>query len=260
MGLFFQVLASGSKGNAIFIATPRTRVLVDAGLSGRRTCQCLERAPGNHHRLDALVISHEHADHVKGVGVMSRRFDLPVFMTQGTRANLPAAVGHLARVRLFRPGEPFIIGDLRVTPFVVSHDAAEPVGFVIEHDGYRLGVCTDLGMVTEQVKRHLQGCHALVLESNHDVDRLIHGPYPRWLIDRIRSPLGHMDNAGTCDFLQSLYHENLSVVVLAHVSETNNCPSLVSRCVQSLKDSPEWSNVRFEIAAQDGGAPGLEMS
>jgi len=260
MGLFFQVLASGSKGNAIFIATSRTRVLVDAGLSGRRTCQCLDGTPGNVHRLDALVVSHEHADHVKGVGVMSRRFDLPVFMTRGTQAHLPAAVGDLAGVRLFRPGEPFIIGDLRVTPFVVPHDAAEPVGFVIEHDGYRLGVCTDLGVVTEQVRRHLQGCHALVLESNHDVDRLVHGPYPRWLIERIRGPLGHLDNGGTRDLLQSLHHENLAVVVLDHLSETNNCPSLVSRCVRSLQDSPEWSNVRFQIAVQDGGAPGLEMS
>ncbi|HAM44250.1 MAG TPA: MBL fold metallo-hydrolase [Propionibacteriaceae bacterium] len=259
MSFFFRVLASGSKGNLILVGTGSTRVLVDAGLSGRRVCACLQDGAGPQWRPDALLLSHEHGDHAKGVGVVSRMLGLPVLMTRGTHEQLPASVGRLTAVQLIAPDAAETVGDLRVTPFRVSHDAAEPVGFVIEAEGCRLGICTDLGVVTPAVRQHLAGCHALVLEANHDVERLVHGPYPRWLVERIRGPFGHLCNAASLDLLLSLYHTDLQAVVFAHLSEINNRPGLVSACVQPLRDQAEWRCVRFEIAGQDAGAPGIDL-
>ena len=134
MPLFFQTLASGSKGNAILICSQKTRMLLDAGLSAKELVSRLQQTGVKANQLDAVVISHEHSDHVRGLGTLSRRFDLPVYLTQGTLDNLPPEIGQLADVRLFQPGNPFAIGDLKIKPFAVSHDARDPAGFVLEHD------------------------------------------------------------------------------------------------------------------------------
>ena len=259
MALFFQILAGGSKGNAIWISSPTTSILLDVGLSALEIARRLQQTPGARRRLDALLISHEHSDHVRGAGALSRRLSLPVFMTHGTTENLPPGLGPLARTVVFQSGKPFVIGDLEVTAFTVPHDAAEPVGFVVEHGGCRLGVCTDLGSITDSVKASLQGCHALVLEANHDVDLLIEGPYPWYLKQRILSPYGHLCNTDTCDLLGSLYHDDLFTVVLTHLSETNNHPTLVRQCLKESLDSPRWEAVHFALASQHEVTPGIEL-
>ncbi|MGV8073092.1 MAG: MBL fold metallo-hydrolase [Syntrophobacteraceae bacterium] len=259
MPLFFQVLASGSKGNAILVCSSKTRVLLDAGLSGKELARRLEKTPIECNQLDALIISHEHQDHVRGSGVMSRRFDLPVYLSKGTLENLPYKNGPLAYVQIFQPGNPFTIGDLTIKPFATSHDAGESSGFVIEHEDTKLGVCTDLGIATQLVKTRLQGCHGLIVESNHDVNLLLEGPYPWPLKQRIQSRHGHLSNEDAIELLGAVHHNGLKAVVMAHLSETNNHPGLVRKGLESLLEDPMWREVRFEIGKQHEPNTGIEL-
>jgi phosphoribosyl 1,2-cyclic phosphodiesterase len=256
--LAFEVLASGSKGNAIFVSSARTRILVDAGLNGRETIDRLQMTR-RMIRPQALLVSHEHIDHVRGLGVLSRRFDLPAYLTQGTLSRLPASAGRPVWAEVIRDGQPFMVGDLCVTAFKVPHDASEPVGFVIEHNGLRLGICTDLGTCTEAVERHLQGCQALIIEANHDPDLLWNGPYPGFLKQRVAGRYGHLSNRQTCDLLGSLHHCTLQTVVLAHLSEVNNTPALVQHEMTRLRAAPQWASVRFELANQHLALPPIEL-
>jgi phosphoribosyl 1,2-cyclic phosphodiesterase len=255
----FQVLASGSKGNAILICSERTSLLLDSGLSGRelaRRMECTEVAPK---QLTALLVSHEHRDHVQGIGVLSRRYDLPIFLSKGTLEGLPQSVGTLASVQVFQTGRPFTIGDLSLYAFPISHDAREPVGFVVEHNGSRLGICTDLGIATQLVKTRLQSCQGLVLEANHDPTLLHNGPYPWHLKQRIKGRHGHLSNAESCALLEELHHDQLQAVVLAHLSEINNRPDIVAGSIGQLSQPEKWRPVCFEIATQDQPARGFEI-
>ncbi|MCL5405195.1 MAG: MBL fold metallo-hydrolase [Deltaproteobacteria bacterium] len=260
MSLFFQVLASGSKGNSILVCSAKTRLLVDAGTTCKELVRRLAKTPVEAGDLDALLITHEHTDHVSAAGTLTRRFDLPVYMTRGTLDNLPAKIGPALRgVTVFETGKRFEIGDLAILPFATSHDAAEPAGFIIESEGLRLGICTDLGVATNLVKVRLKGCHALVLEANHDVEKLLSGPYPWILKQRIKSPHGHLSNEEACELLEAVHHEQLRCVVFAHLSETNNHPDLVIESSRRLRRSPRWECVRFELGKQDDPAPGIEV-
>lgn len=260
MSLLFQVLASGSKGNAILVCSSRTRVLVDAGTTCKELVRRLEKNGTDPKKLDALIISHEHGDHVSAAGTFSRRFDLPVFTTRGTLDNMPPTVGKFATVNIFSTGRCFEVGDLRIHAFAISHDAREPAGFLIEHENTRVGICTDLGVATNLVKVRLQGCHGLVLEANHDVEKLLEGPYPWHLKQRIRSAHGHLSNEDSCNLLESIYHDQMQCVVFAHLSETNNHPDLVLKCCSSLQQSPRWENVRFELGRQNETTCAMEVS
>jgi len=259
MPMFFQVLASGSKGNSVLVCSSKTRVLIDAGLSGKELARRLGKSPIEASELDAVVVSHEHQDHVRGVGVISRRFDLPIFLTRGTLDNMPSQVGQLPSVQIFQSGVSFSIGDLHFHPFAISHDAKEPVGFVVENNGCKLGVCTDLGVATQLVKTRLMDCQGLVLEANHDVELLLNGPYPWELKQRIRSRHGHLSNADTCQLLRSLHHANLQSVVFAHLSEINNNPKLVEKCYGELVQCDEWRCVQFHIGKQHEATSGVEI-
>jgi phosphoribosyl 1,2-cyclic phosphodiesterase len=259
MALYFQVLASGSKGNATLVCSERTRILVDAGLSAKELIRRLDQSPVKPNQINGLVLSHEHQDHVRGSGTLSRRYDFPVFLSRGTLENLPSQVGTLPHRQIFQSGSSFLVGDLSIHPFAISHDAGEPAGFVIEHEGCRLGICTDLGIATELVKARLAGCHGLVLEANHDMRLLIEGPYPWELKQRIRSRHGHLSNEDSFNLLEILYHPHLSAVVFAHLSEVNNNPQLVAESALSLKLKDQWSNVHFEVGGQHSVAGGIEL-
>lgn len=259
MGLFFQLLASGSKGNSILVCSAATRILVDAGLSGKELTRRLVGAPVDAARLDALVVSHEHQDHVRGLGPLSRRFDLPVYLSRGTLEALPPQTGRLAHIQIFQLGSPFTIGDIKIQPFAIPHDAQEPSGFVFENDGVRLGICTDLGTATTLVKSRLQGCQGLILEANHDTERLLNGPYPPHLKQRIRSRHGHLSNSDTYELLKELQHPRLQSVVFAHLSEVNNTPELVQDTFRDLRGDPAWGNVRFEIGRQREATGAIEL-
>ncbi len=260
MSLLFRVLASGSKGNAVLVCSPGTRILVDAGTTCKELVRRLEKSGADPKKLDALIISHEHGDHVSAAGTLSRRFDLPVFTTRGTLDNMPANVGRFASVNIFSTGRCFELGDLRIHAFAISHDAGEPAGFIIEHENTRLGICTDLGVATNLVRVRLQGCHGLVLEANHDVTRLLEGPYPWHLKQRIRSAHGHLSNEESCKLLEAIHHEQMQCVVFAHLSETNNDPALVRKCCQTLRQSSRWENVQFELGQQNETTCDFELN
>ncbi len=260
MSIFFQVLASGSKGNSILVCSPATRILVDAGMSCKELTARLAKTPVAASDLDALLLTHEHTDHVNAAGTLTRKFDLPAFMTRGTLDNLPPKIGPTLRgVTVFETGKRFEIGDLTILPFATSHDAAESAGFVIENGGVRLGICTDLGVATNLVKVRLKGCHALVVEANHNVEKLFNGPYPWALKQRIKSPHGHLSNEEACELLEAVHHEELQCVVFAHLSETNNDPDLVLECSSRLRRCPDWHRVRFELGKQDDLAPAITV-
>ncbi|WP_035236163.1 MBL fold metallo-hydrolase [Desulfobacter vibrioformis] len=216
-------LASGSKGNAIFVSAPDTAVLVDAGLSGieiQRRMASVGVAPQS---LKAIIITHEHTDHIKGAGILSRRFNIPVYATRDTFAACKN-LGAIDQVTFFECGDAFEIGSLTVNPFSISHDACDPAGLTLTHGAKKIGIATDLGVVTNLVRTHLSHSNALYIEANHDPDMLMAGPYPWHLKQRIQSRTGHLSNQDARDLVAQVFHKDLDHVILAHLSEENNRP------------------------------------
>lgn len=219
------VLGSGSGGNSTLVATEKTRLLIDAGFSQRETCARLAAVGERLDDFDALVISHEHTDHIKGLALLALDLDVPIYISPETRD----AIRWDPRLRafeLFTAGEEFTVGDIEIAPFSVPHDAADPVAFTLEAERIRLGLVTDLGYIPELVKRHVRGCHCLVFESNHDLDMLKVGPYPWYVKQRVMSRHGHLSNRATGEFLSGDFDGTAQVLILAHLSQTNNHPEL----------------------------------
>ena len=241
------VLASGSKGNAIYISSQSTSILIDAGLSGAQIVRRLQSLDIQPETLSGIVVTHEHSDHIQGVGVLSRRFGLPVYISRETHRACPQ-LGRLSASQYFQSGSEFQIDRLNIHPFSISHDATDPVGLIVSTNGIQIGVATDLGMVTGLVKTRLNNCDALVLEANHDPEMLINGPYPWPLKQRIQSRHGHLSNQDTCNLLKALTHDRLKHVILAHLSETNNSPQKVFNTVTSALAN---CDVEIEVARQD---------
>jgi len=220
------VLASGSKGNAIYISDGFTAILIDAGLSATEIKRRLRSRGLNPKDLNAIVVTHEHSDHIQAVGVLSRQLKLPIYLSRNIEKKVSSG-NSLHEIQTFSSGSTFQINNLAVHPFAVSHDAADPVGFTIGQNGSRIGVATDLGIVTPHVKENLKHCHLLILEANHDPDMLINGPYPWYLKRRIQSRSGHLSNQQSKRLLMELQHKGLEHVILAHLSQTNNAPQKV---------------------------------
>ncbi len=304
------VLASGSKGNCLVVSTSRTRILVDAGLSCRELLKRMRAADEDPERLDAILITHEHQDHVHGLAATARKLGIPVYFTEATHrawmrwmtprkrmtyadwlerrrlettdmgnreagveqpaaevssseaieagapecdeeelageitAEVPISGNEaptlerdpcrLPGVEYFHAGSGFSIGDIAVTPFTIPHDAADPVGFVFEAEGIRMGLATDLGYVPSNVQLQLRQCDLLMIESNHDLEMLRDGPYPWSVKQRVMSRVGHLSNEAAAGFLEKNYDGRATYVVLAHLSESNNLPELA-------RVSAEWA-------------------
>jgi phosphoribosyl 1,2-cyclic phosphodiesterase len=237
MAVRMTVLASGSKGNSTMVASARTRILVDAGLSCRETLKRMKAAGEDPEQLSAVVITHEHSDHVDGLAVLARKLHVPIYMTGATHKAWYRVVRHeaqkkgeevkdLARLEYFEAGKSFPIGDIDVTPFTIPHDAVDPVGFTFQIEGVKLGVVTDLGYMPVSVKHHLRGCDGLMVESNHDLEMLRVGPYPWSVKQRVLSRVGHLSNDSLADFFTNDYDGGAAFVVLAHLSEQNNHPEI----------------------------------
>ncbi len=224
----FCVLASGSSGNAALIATERTRILVDAGLSMRELGKRLAAVGEDLARIDAIVLTHEHSDHASGLPVLarSRHCDPVIYMT---RLTVPAIDWGESRPRLepFQAGASFHIGDIEVQSFSVPHDAIDPVGFCFEAQGVRIGIATDLGYIPESIKFHLRRMNLLLLEANHDLDMLKVGPYPWSVKQRVMSRVGHLSNLVMCDYLMQDLSGETAGLILGHISEQNNHPEIV---------------------------------
>jgi phosphoribosyl 1,2-cyclic phosphodiesterase len=232
----FSMLASGSTGNALYIETNEARLLVDAGLSGRQLEQLLAEHRVGPDQLDAILISHEHIDHVKGVGVLARRYQLPVYANRSTWEAIPAQVGEIpeAQCRIFETGKYFRIGDLEIESFPTSHDAAEPVGFCFYHGEMKLGLATDLGYMSRKVMEKLRDSHILILEANHDVEMLRMSRYPWEVKRRILSDTGHLSNESAGDALLEILKMGSTIreVFLAHLSQENNLQELAHLTVE----------------------------
>jgi phosphoribosyl 1,2-cyclic phosphodiesterase len=244
------VLASGSKGNAIYVSDGRGAVLIDAGLSGVEIQQRLQAAGLSAQDLTAVVVSHEHSDHVRGVGVLARRFHLPVYTSLRTATAAAPHWGRIDALRSFEVGMDFTIGSLVLHPFATSHDAADPAGFTVSGHNHKIGIATDLGIATGMVKHHLRACSLLILEANHDPTMLAEGPYPWPLKQRIRSRSGHLSNEASRDLLGEICHDGLCHVILAHLSETNNTPQ---KALQAIHPALNGSHgrTRLHVACQN---------
>lgn len=225
----FSVLGSGSKGNSVYIEEGRTAILIDNGFSGKELEQRLSTIGRSLDNLTAICVTHEHNDHINGVGVVSRRCKVPVYANGGTFAGAEKKMGKPFRFIEFGTGDELAIQDLEVRSFRISHDTADPVGFVISNGREYLGYCTDTGAVSKLMELRLARCHGLILEFNHNLDMLKNGPYPLVLQQRVRSSQGHLANEDAGQFLKRLLHRNLKTTVLAHLSETNNTPELALR-------------------------------
>ncbi len=227
--LRFSLLGSGSKGNATLVECEGARILVDCGFSLRQLVLRAQQVGGTLDGLDAVLITHEHIDHVHGLGVLARKLGAPIYMTAGTRANLPAKVGAFSGDKIIEAGETFQVKGMSISSFSVAHDAADPVSFTLQAGGAKLGFATDLGHGSQLVRARLAGCNALVLESNYCPEMLRAGSYPPQVQQRIRSRMGHLSNQDMTVLLTELLHEKLQTIVLYHISENNNCYDLARR-------------------------------
>jgi phosphoribosyl 1,2-cyclic phosphodiesterase len=247
------VLASGSKGNSVVLEGDAGSILIDAGLSAKETLLRMARAGIDPEHLLAILVTHEHGDHIRGLDVLSRKRELPVYATEGTLADFlnhrRTSVKPLES-RVCRYHEQFTIGDFLVEPFATSHDAAEPCGFIITEGDCRLGYCTDTGILTPRMLELLRPCDAIVLESNHCPDMLQNGPYPESLKRRIRSKRGHLSNPAAAACLQD-FGKDVPEVILAHLSEMNNTPE---KAKGSAREGLGlfYEETRVIVATQDG--------
>ena len=228
----FCTLFSCSSGNAVYFATDRGALLVDCGMSGRQVLDALCAAGLDPADLKALLITHEHSDHVKGVGVLSRRLSLPVYATAGTWQGMDGTVGELAphnRI-VIRAGESFFLNDLEIAPFSIPHDAADPVGYRIFARDHSVAVATDLGYFSQDVRDAVTGADLVLLESNHDPDLLRQNPhYPQRLKTRILGKKGHLSNQSGAEAAVHLAKNGTRHLLLGHLSSENNTPDLAYR-------------------------------
>ncbi|MBI5522977.1 MAG: MBL fold metallo-hydrolase [Desulfarculus sp.] len=256
MGLTYCLLASGSKGNAVYVAAGPTAILVDCGLSARELLRRLDSCGLAAASLKAILITHEHRDHMAGVRVLAKNLRLPVLATRATWA----ACGDMQATRhqAFAAGEVFSLGGLQVQSFSTPHDAVDSVGLVISAGAARLGLCTDLGQALGLIERRLMGCQGLILESNHDPELLAQGPYPPWLKQRVRSRHGHLSNQQGAELLGKVHHPELSQVTMAHLSQTNNRPELAAQAAgQALAGL--GSRASLTLARQDAPTAVMEL-
>jgi phosphoribosyl 1,2-cyclic phosphodiesterase len=240
----FSCLGSGSEGDGLLVEADGTRVLLDCGFGIRDTVARLRRLGVMPESIEAIIVTHEHNDHIGGVAAFAERYNTEVWLTFGTLSAVAERFAGLSRVRGFDSSDAFAIGGIEVRPFAVPHDAREPVQFVCSDGRWRLGMVTDLGVSTTHVEANLSGCDALVLECNHDIDMLANGDYPLRLKRRIAGKFGHLDNAAAAELLSRLDNSRLKYLFAAHLSQQNNRPELARAALaQALSCTPEWIGI-----------------
>ncbi|HKP66383.1 MAG TPA: MBL fold metallo-hydrolase [Casimicrobiaceae bacterium] len=252
----FASLGSGSEGNALVVEVGDTRVLIDCGFRVRDAVARLMKLGLVPESISAILVTHEHADHIGGVAAFATRFRIPVWLTFGTLAMVDERFSRMERVYGFDSHDAFSIGAVEVRPFPVPHDAREPVQFVVGDGEHRLGILTDIGTTTRYVEASLSGCDALVLECNHDLDMLADGDYPFSLKQRISSRLGHLHNEASAELLAALDTSRLRHIIAAHLSRENNTPAKARAALaRALNCTPDW----IGIADQADGFEWREM-
>lgn len=234
--MHFGTIASGSSGNCLYAGDENTHILIDAGISAKRICQGLEAYDIRPQDLDAVLITHEHIDHTAGLGVMLRKYHLPVYSTRGTIWGIQAtkSLGSMPEecFHEIKPGQEFQIGNIQIEPFRISHDANEPVSYVVKNDEHKIGMVTDLGYYDEHIVNHLKDSDLLYIEANHDIHMLQVGPYPYYLKQRILGNKGHLCNEKAGSLIKELMNDHLKKVILGHLSKENNYPDLALQTVR----------------------------
>lgn len=255
----FCVLGSGSKGNATYVTAQGKGLLIDSGFSGVEVERRLASIGVAAASLSAILLTHEHNDHIRGAAVLARKYGLPLYANAGTANAAAKSLGQVPRIEVFATGNVFMLDEIAIHPFAVSHDTADPVGFVIHSGECSLGYCTDTGKVSKLIRHRLAGCNGLIIECNHDPEMLKNGPYPLPLKQRVRSAQGHLANGEAAGFIVDLLHADLQHVVLAHISETNNDPLLALETVSAAVRSGSGSSLKISLAWQDRAGELVEL-
>lgn len=240
-------LVSGSSGNSSLVSYKGTHILVDCGMSGKRLEQLLSGLGLRGSDISAILVTHEHIDHVSGVGVVSRRFDLPVYATCGTHFAMDIGSMREENIKYIEPDRPFEIGEIGVNPFCIPHDAADPVGYRFFCGEKKLAVATDIGVMTNEIFDSLSGSESIILEANHDIEMLKNGSYPQQLKARILSNTGHMSNELAAKTALALAKRGTKRIMLAHLSNENNTPKLA------------YDTVSAELSASGAACGDLEL-
>lgn len=244
----FRPLASGSKGNCIYFGTARTKILIDAGISSRIIQQRLSEINVGIDEIDAILVTHEHTDHIKAIQTLGFKYRIPIFANSDTAKAIYEIFGECPKFKIFSTDESFEFGDIEVHPFSVQHDALDPVAFTIRYDQLKLGICTDLGFATSLVVSRLLECDYLYVEANHQPSMVHASARPDVYKKRVLSRQGHLSNEECGDLLAKVHHSKLKHVYLAHLSEECNSPELALKIVQEkLKNEA----VKLSIAYQD---------
>lgn len=252
-------IASGSSGNCIYAGNDHTHILIDAGISKKRIEEGLKELEIKGEELKGIFITHEHIDHIQGLGVFCRKYHTPVFATKGTIAGIKkcSSLGKLPEGILneIPVNEPYRVDDLEIYPFPISHDANEPCGYRVENEDKKIAVATDLGVYDSQIVKELTGVNALVLEANHDIHMLEVGPYPYPLKRRVMGERGHLSNESSGRLLCEILHDDLKAVVLGHLSKENNFPKLAYETVKlevTMGDNPyQGEEIPISVAKRD---------
>lgn len=261
------MLASGSRGNCAIVASSRTRILVDAGISCRETFKRMKSLEEDPHALSAILITHEHSDHVYGLATLAKKLRIPIFMTGATHAAWSRAMRmqngerpQIEKLEGFESGHRFQVGDIEVKPFTIPHDAVDPVGFTFRVEGAKVSMVTDLGYLSANVRDHLRKSDVLVIESNHDLEKLRNGAYPWAVKQRVASNVGHLSNEKLADFFAGDYDNSAAFVVLAHLSEENNHPEIARRLAErALGERGGLFQSRVMVAAQAEVLPAIRL-
>jgi len=222
--VYYTVIGSGSKGNATFLCDETTAFFIDQGFAGAEIEERMQHSPLNHHQAQAILVTHNHGDHIKGVGVMARFLNIPVYTNELTHIAMKRFVGKRVHYKSITPNTPFTLGSFTITPFAVSHDTVAPMGYLIEKGKFKLGYCTDLGVVQQSTIELLRGCTDLIVEFNHDTQMLKEGPYPPILQERVDGNEGHLSNEQAETLVKELASPMLKNLTLIHLSEKNNTP------------------------------------
>lgn len=236
MAFNFCSIASGSSGNSMYIGSNYANILVDAGLSGKKIQEGLKNINITGDKLNAIFITHEHSDHISGAGILSRRFNVPIYATEGTWKGMELKIGEIeeSNKRLIFKDKDCIIKDLCIHAYEIPHDANEPVGYSVIRDNCKITIATDIGHITENIIENMRGSDVLLLEANHDINMLKAGSYPYNLKRRILGDLGHLSNESSGNLLLEAFDEKLKYVLLGHLSKENNFPELAYETVSGI--------------------------
>lgn len=246
----FCPLASGSKGNCLYLGSSTTRILIDAGISAAAIFKRLQEIEIDPQTLNAIFVTHEHSDHIKGLAQLTQKLGIPVITNAETAKGICGAIGQRPRFKIFTTGETFQFGDLTVHPFSVPHDTLDPVGFTIQIGPLKVGICTDIGHVTSLIKKNLENCDYLYLEANHQPSMVHASNRPYYLKKRILGKQGHLSNEDCAVLISNIMHSNLKHVHLAHLSNECNTDEVALNVVRDfLASFPH--EIEFSIAHQD---------